>query len=276
LAVLKEIGGTRMPLEDEIIAPGQSIDALLQILSKREGGPFQHKLEFETNDPRNPLVTVTICGEICVPVYSEPHQLVIGHLRPGETVSRVIRMFDTRPCDDDDKLAMWGQSPKLQVQKIQRVIEDATRPARRIYDVHLAITAPTDSTVINETLKVSDSHGSEFYSMPVTGVCRAAVSVCPSSVLLSRTKSATNKATGRCICQTEKQDDRLSVSVIKIPDGMKASVTGTSLPNRKLIEITYACNAPFTQRVTKLLLAARRPGLPPETLELTVMIPDVH
>src|SRR6516162_588046 len=27
LAVLKEIGGTRMPLEDEIIAPGQSIDA---------------------------------------------------------------------------------------------------------------------------------------------------------------------------------------------------------------------------------------------------------
>lgn len=104
---------TSFTVGNQVVPPGESTEAEVTWEAKVSAGPFRQTANLETNDPRQPLVPLTIAGEVLDASDLTPAEFVIGRLSADESgeASVVVMTFDEPglevtarppPVDGDD------------------------------------------------------------------------------------------------------------------------------------------------------------------------------
>lgn len=213
--------------EGATVKPGE--EAVVQVRVGIRAGPqkaFNASIYFRTNEPGNPLRTISIVAEREDPIRSDPGELVLGSLLPGQKIIRTILL----------SAADETSSPKIDRVECSRTdLFEVTRrdptPAERETTANpgLVIAALDISGVAPKALDALDAKISIFeqgdavasHIVPIVGVVRSPYMVSPSTIVLPNMTSSGPAYHLNCLCRgAEGQPFRLEVA-----DGAGLSVT---------------------------------------------------
>lgn len=205
------------PTDEERLGPGEEVELAVQFFAFASlEGPFSYQLVIETNDPCRPSVQVQIHGRIFLGMYTEPRELSLGVIKPGEILRRTVTLVDARPGDEPQPFRLAGQTDA-----VRTIGEPVRQPDGRHYQVFLEVRAPAYPTSIESGLTVLDHENQTRFTLPVNAVCAAPIYLAPSLLVVpTGAPGAICKRT--CICRSSSGPIR--VSVVKVPEGVRARV----------------------------------------------------
>ncbi|MEN1681589.1 MAG: DUF1573 domain-containing protein [Planctomycetota bacterium] len=87
---------TSFTVDNAVLPPGGSTEAEVTWEAKVSAGPFRQTANLETNDPRQPLVPLSVAGEVLDASDLDPQEFVLGRMgvEDSREVSLVVMTFD--------------------------------------------------------------------------------------------------------------------------------------------------------------------------------------
>jgi hypothetical protein len=175
--VVAPCGCTVAVLSDHTVPPGGAAELHVTFDTARFGGRKTKKVSVSTDDPDQPVVELTLTGEVMPEVVADPPVLYLGRIRPGtEAVGGVrivgtsgepVRVFDARV--DSPGLDVAIESPSGAAASGQQVVVRIAPEARR--------------GRFSDTLRVSTSHpAAPRLEIPIFGSIESSLLVTPPSV----------------------------------------------------------------------------------------------
>lgn len=82
---------------DRVVAPGESTTVTLTWTAQDFLGPYEQTAEIDTNDPRQPTVTLRLRGRITSVLSASPQKLIFSRIPWGEPSEGEVRFYCTAP-----------------------------------------------------------------------------------------------------------------------------------------------------------------------------------
>jgi Protein of unknown function (DUF1573) len=267
--------GARVNVSREVVPPRSELEILVDASVRSDKGEFRHGVWFDTNDPRRPHVEVALTGTVDIGVYTLPSQLQLGRLTPGQTFEGAVRVVDCRRRGPRQPLQVKCSSSAIRVESLcptgraeDRSGIDATDD---VYILRLSVTAPKAGCNIYDDLLLQDESGNVFAAVPVAGSVAPVLSLSPSSIFLANDTSAGSQVVQRrCMCWCPQ--GVLSLSVARSLPGLSVSLSKSTNPNIRFIEVKCPANKLPFRGTKSLLLSATCGDGHSERLELPITI----
>jgi hypothetical protein len=80
-------------LKDDEVAPGESVEVVLEWESKTGGPQFRQSATILTNDPQRQRVNLTVEGVVSSSVVVEPADVIFSRISPGESKTARVRVL---------------------------------------------------------------------------------------------------------------------------------------------------------------------------------------
>jgi len=188
-SVKTSCGCTAAVISAEVTAPGSEGTIRATFDTSKFFGEKVKQITVHSNDPLQPVVTLTLQGEILVEVEVEPAQLYLGKVRRGASVTHTIELL----YDASKPIAITNvttDSPLVSVQTEE--LEKQGKKGKKLL-VILKKDAPLGrvSTEINVT---TTSQKRPSLSIPVFGQIEGDLVVVPSQVSFGVVRKGDNKA----------------------------------------------------------------------------------
>jgi hypothetical protein len=176
-SVKTSCGCTAAVISSEVIGPGQEGTISATFDTTRFSGEKAKSVSVYSNDPSQPVTTLTLQGEITVEVEIDPPQLYLGRVRRGEeTVRSVDVLYDASKSISITKVE--NSSPVLTVRT--QDIEQQGRKGKKLI-VSLKKDAPLGR--LNDEIKVTTtSEKRPLIEIPVFGSIEGDLVVAPPQV----------------------------------------------------------------------------------------------
>lgn len=84
---------TLSKISKSVLNPGESVEVNIEWTTKDWPEEYRQTAAIQTNDPQNPLVTLTIAGQVTEAVRAVPRDIDFGSIADGEAVSREVRLY---------------------------------------------------------------------------------------------------------------------------------------------------------------------------------------
>jgi hypothetical protein len=261
----------------EAIPPGGQMEIFFRLATKGDSeGRLQHEIDFETNDPQNPRVSVMLTAQMEVGMYSIPSQFHLGRLMAGQTVRRTLRLVDARR--HRKPFEVKTSSADIRVDNC----DSSQRPSDRegvtgdaqVYVLRISITGRRTPGNFKENVSIVDGDGSDTAVVWLAGSVGSTFSLHPPTVFLAGESLKTAQIRGfRCLCRC--QQGALSLSVLTAPEGLDVRVSKTPKSGVQSVDVKCLENrVPYTGTKKLLLKAVSEDGRS-ETIELPVTISTV-
>lgn len=253
------------------------MDIYFQLSTKGDGqGRFQHQVDFDTNDPRNPRVAVMLTAQMEVGMYSIPSQLHLGRIVAGQTVRRTLRIVDARRHRKPFEIKTSSAEIRVDEFVMSECPNDREGVAgdAPVYVIGISVTGPRTLGNFKGDVSIVDCDGAEHDLFWLAGNVGSTFSLHPATVFLSGEGLKTALVGGvRCMCRCER--GALSLSVLTVPEGLKVQVS--KRPNSAVQFVEVKClenRVPYTG-TRRLLLKAMSDDGRSETIELPLTITTV-
>lgn len=176
-SVKTSCGCTAAVISSEVISPGQAGTISTTFDTTRFAGEKAKSVSVYSNDPLQPVTTLTLQGEITVEVDIEPPQLYLGRVRRGEeTVRSVDILYDANKPISITKIE--NSSPVLTIRA--QDIEQQGRKGKKLIII-LKKDAPLGR--LNDEIKVTTtSEKRPLIEIPVFGSIEGDLVVAPPQV----------------------------------------------------------------------------------------------
>jgi hypothetical protein len=176
-SVVAPCGCTVAVLSDHTVPPGGAAELHVTFDTARFGGRKTKKVSVSTDDPDQPVVELTLAGEVMPEVVADPPVLYLGRIRPGTeaiggvrivgTSGEPVRVVDARV--DSPILNVAIESPSAADAPGQQVVVRIAPEARR--------------GRFSDTLRVSTSHpAAPRLEIPIFGSVEGSLLVTPPTV----------------------------------------------------------------------------------------------
>ncbi len=73
-------------------------------------GPFKDEITLKTNDPRAPVVPISVSAQVQGRLTLSPATLVLGRLKPGQVVKTTVLLRSSAPCKVVETQAVQGEA----------------------------------------------------------------------------------------------------------------------------------------------------------------------
>jgi len=170
-------GCTAAVISSEVIGPGQEGTISATFDTARFSGEKAKEISVYSNDPTQPMVTLTLQGEVLVEVEVDPPQLYLGRVRRGEeTVRSIDVVYDAGKSLSITKVE--NSSPLLTVRA-----QDFEKEGRK--GKKLIVTLKKDAPLgrVNDEIKVTTtSEKRPVIDIPVFGSVEGDLVVAPPQV----------------------------------------------------------------------------------------------
>jgi hypothetical protein len=176
-SVKTSCGCTAAVISSEVIAPGQEGTISATFDTTRFSGEKAKTVSVYSNDPLQPMATLTLQGEITVEVEVDPPQLYLGRVRRGEETVRSIDILYA--ADKPIMISKVENSSALLTVRAQDLQKDGKKGQKLI--VTLKKEAPLGR--LNDEIKVTTtSEKRPFIEIPVFGSIEGDLVVAPPQV----------------------------------------------------------------------------------------------
>jgi hypothetical protein len=148
-SVKTSCGCTAAVISSEVIAPGQEGTISATFDTARFSGEKAKNISVYSNDPAQPVTTLTLQGEVTVEIEVDPTQLYLGRVRRGEeTIRSVDVLYDASKSIAITKIE--NSSPMLTVQA-----QDSEKDGRK--GKKLLVTLKKDAPLgrLNDEIKIT-------------------------------------------------------------------------------------------------------------------------
>ena len=176
-SVKTSCGCTAAVISSEVIAPGQEGTISATFDTSRFSGEKAKSISVYSNDPAQPVTTLTLQGEVTVEVEVDPTQLYLGRVRRGEeTIRSVDVLYDASKLITITKIE--NSSPVLTVQA-----QDLEKDGRK--GKKLIVTLKKDAPLgrLNDEIKVTTTSAKRpSLEIPVFGSIEGDLVVAPPQV----------------------------------------------------------------------------------------------
>ena len=271
-------GNTLSVASEETVRPGSEINLRVQFnAANMNRGPFQHRIQFASNDPKRPVFSVLITGDLRHGPYAIPKEVVAGRLRPGFPSTICFRLVDARR---PSRRAAFTLKPSVSNVSIQTIRETDNKAGLSpnsddsiVYEVVASLT-PTETETngpFGASVQVLDKKDDVLCSIAISGEVRPPIMLSPSVILMMLSPDSKPAAiTRKCICDCD--GGALKLEVKDCPSDLHVGVLENGNPSQKTIEVTYA--GPDEPENTKLTirLRASKNGNQPVDVTLPVII----
>ncbi len=176
-SVKTSCGCTAAVIAADTIPPGTEGTIQATFDTKRFAGQKAKAIRVHTNDPLNPVTTLTLRGEITVEVQVQPAQLYLGRLQRGSPITRTITIL----YDENKSLEITditNANPAISVRAEDVQVEGKKGKALRVSVSKTARRGPLKDTITVTTT----SQKKPTISIPVVGSVEGDISVSPSQV----------------------------------------------------------------------------------------------
>ena len=86
------------PLSREVIGCGEGLEIQFDLVIRTDAnGRIQHSIEFSTNDPHRPTISVLLAGDFVPEIHCVPTDLYLGKIPTGQASEKTFRIVDVRP-----------------------------------------------------------------------------------------------------------------------------------------------------------------------------------
>jgi len=188
-SVKTSCGCTAAVISSEVTEPGKEGTISATFDTTKFFGEKVKEITVHSNDPTQPVVTLTLQGEIAVEVEVNPAQLYLGKIRRGASVTHTIELLHdaSKPITITD---VATDSPLVSVRTVE--LEKPGKKGKKLL-VTLRKDAPLGrvSTEINVT---TTSQKRPSLSIPVFGQIEGDLVVTPSQVSFGVVRKGDNKA----------------------------------------------------------------------------------
>ena len=176
-SVKTSCGCTAAVIAAETIPPGTEGTIQATFDTKRFAGQKAKDIRVHTNDPLNPVTTLTLRGEITTEVQVQPAQLYLGRLQRGSPITRTVTvLYDAnKPLEITD---ITNGNPAISVRAEDAQVEGKKGKALQVRVAKTARRGP-----LNDTITVTTTSAKKpTISIPVVGSIEGDVIVLPSQV----------------------------------------------------------------------------------------------
>jgi hypothetical protein len=171
-------GCTATVLSSEVIGPGGRGEIRALLDTSGFFGEKARTVMVHTNDPRRPVVTLSLQGEVVAEVAAQPQQLYLGRLRQGEGVTREVDiLFDSRK--ELRVISVENDHPGIHV-RTEDLTAEAGRAGKRLV-VEVAADMPTGRLNDRILVRTTSAKVPEL-SIPVFGSVEGDLLVRPPQV----------------------------------------------------------------------------------------------
>jgi len=230
---------------DKVIKPGATGKVTAHVDTTAFAGPIAKTVSVETNDPSNPMATLTIHATVKPYVEAAPVGFVRYQLLQGETSSQSVVLYseEDEPFEIKNIEVPQGDWIKVNQTKItdekQRVA--AGKPGQNQYKLDIVVGGPDAKVgpIADKIHVVSNSKHQPDYFISVTGVVRPTVRVDPTGVNFGEVAPNDGAATRTVYIRSGNLQAPESLSVTKAEStvpGMTASFKPTA--NKGEYEVT--------------------------------------
>jgi hypothetical protein len=263
---------------EETVQPGSELDLRVQFnAASMNPGPFQHRIQFTSNDPQRPVFSVLVVGDLRHGVYAIPKEVVAGRLRPGFPSTICFRLVDGRRRSRRAAFTLEPSVSDVRIESVRETDNKAGLSASSydsiVYEVVASVT-PIESESnrpFAAHVRVLDNHHDVLCSIPISGSIRHPVMLSPSVILMMLDrKSKAASMTRKCICECE--DAALKIGVRDCPSQLHVGVLENGSSSQKTIEVTYVGSEESENTKLTIRLRASKIGAEPVDLILPVII----
>lgn len=176
-SVKTSCGCTAAVIAADTIPPGTAGSIQATFDTKRFAGQKAKNIRVHTNDPLNPVTTLTLQGEITIEVQVQPTQLYLGRLQRGEPVTRTVTVL----YDENKSLEITDITNGNSAIKVRA--EDAQVEGKKGKALQVSVSKTARRGPLNDTITITTTSTKKpTISVPVVGSIEGDISVSPSQV----------------------------------------------------------------------------------------------
>ncbi len=240
-SVKTSCGCTAAVIAADTIPPGTEGAIQATFDTKRFAGQKAKDIRVHTNDPLNPVTTLTLQGEITTEVQVQPAQLYLGRLQRGVPTSRTVMVL----YDEHKSLEITditNANPAISVRA-----EDARVKGKKGKALQVSVSKTAPRGALNDTITVTTtSQKKPTLSIPVAGSIEGDIRVSPPQVSFgvvrqgvgeTRTVRIKNRSAQPLgIGQVRSSLDTVKPELTEVTPGkefeLRLSITGNTEPGR--------------------------------------------
>ena len=176
-SVKTSCGCTAAVIAADTIPPGTEGTIQATFDTKRFAGQKAKDIRVHTNDPLNPVTTLTLRGEITTEVQVEPAQLYLGRLQRGSPITRTVTvLYDENKSFEITDITNANTAISVRA-------EDVQVAGKKGKALQVSVSKTARRGPLNDTITVTTTSTKKpTISIPVVGSVEGDISVSPSQV----------------------------------------------------------------------------------------------
>ena len=176
-SVKTSCGCTAAVIAADTIPPGTEGTIQATFDTKRFAGQKAKDIRVHTNDPLNPVTTLTLRGEITTEVQVEPAQLYLGRLQRGSPITRTVTvLYDENKSFEITDITNANTDISVRA-------EDVQVAGKKGKALQVSVSKTARRGPLNDTITVTTTSTKKpTISIPVVGSVEGDISVSPSQV----------------------------------------------------------------------------------------------